>query len=212
MAKTSTVKSGGPARVRLVVFDAEVPDGDFNSLAQVLQNALKTTTVIQQPRVTNGNGVAAKTITHQPAETAQDDEPGLFDNPEDAETVDAAPAPAKPKAPRKSPKAPDVVVIDMNSEVSLATFAAGKDAGSQHKKYMIAAAWLKEHRGIDAVSAGHIYTCFRSMEWSANIPDFWQPLRDLKAKKYFAKNDAGDYEINHLGLDFVKKLGGNGAG
>jgi hypothetical protein len=42
--------------------------------------------------------------------------------------------------------------------------------------------------------------------------DFWQPLRDLKAKKYFAKNDAGDYEINHLGLDFVKKLGGNGAG
>jgi hypothetical protein len=100
----------------------------------------------------------------------------------------------------------------MNADVSLASFALGKDAGSQHKKYMIAAAWLKEHRGIDAVSAGHIYTCFRSMEWSANIPDFWQPLRDLKAKKYFAKNGAGDYEINHLGLDYVKKLGANGAG
>ncbi|WP_271546571.1 hypothetical protein [Bradyrhizobium sp. CCBAU 45321] len=210
MAKNSTVKSGGPARVRLVVFDAEVPDGDFNSLAQVLQNALKTPTVIQQPRMTNG--AAAKTITHHPAEAAQDDEPGLFDHLDEEEAVEATPAPAKPRAPRKAPKAPDVVDIDMNSDVSLATFAAGKDAGSQHKKYMIAAAWLKEHRGIDAVSAGHIYTCFRSMEWSANIPDFWQPLRDLKAKKYFAKNDAGDYEINHLGLDFVKKLGGNGAG
>ena len=210
MAKNSTVKSGGPARVRLVVFDAEVSDGDFNSLAQVLQNALKTPTVIQQPRVTNGS--TAKTITHQPAEAAQDDEPDLFANLEDAEPVEATPAPAKPKAPRKAPKSPNVVDIDMNADVSLAAFAAGKDAGSQHKKYMIAAAWLKEHRGIDAVSADHIYTCFRSMEWSANIPDFWQPLRDLKAKKYFAKNDAGDYEINHLGLDFAKKLGGNGAG
>ncbi|MFK4657044.1 hypothetical protein ABIF97_006978 [Bradyrhizobium japonicum] len=210
MAKNSTVKSGGPARVRLVVFDAEVPDGDFNSLAQVLQNALKTPTVIQQ-RLTNGSA-AAKTITHQPAEAAQDDEPGLFDNLEEVEPVEVAPATARPKPPRKAPKAPDIVDIDMNSDVSLAAFAAGKDAGSQHKKYMIAAAWLKEHRNIDAVGAGHIYTCFRSMGWSANIPDFWQPLRDLKAKKYFAKNDAGDYEINHLGLDYVKKLGGNGAG
>jgi hypothetical protein len=56
------------------------------------------------------------------------------------------------------------------------------------------------------------YTCFRSMDWAANIPDFWQPLRDLKAKKYFIKNDNGEYEINHIGLGFVKKLGGsNGA-
>jgi hypothetical protein len=50
------------------------------------------------------------------------------------------------------------------------------------------------------------------MDWAANIPDFWQPLRDLKAKKYFVKNDNGEYEINHIGLGFVKKLGGsNGA-
>lgn len=51
------------------------------------------------------------------------------------------------------------------------------------------------------------------MGWSTSIIDFWQPLRALKAKKYFVTNDKGEYEINHIGLDYVKKLGGsNGAG
>ncbi len=101
----------------------------------------------------------------------------------------------------------------MNEGVSLASFALGKDSKSQHKKFLIAAAWLKEHRGINAVTDGHIYTCFKSMGWSTNIPDFSQPLRDLKAKQqYFEKSDEG-YEINHLGLDYVKKLSaGNGTG
>jgi uncharacterized protein YjhX (UPF0386 family) len=49
------------------------------------------------------------------------------------------------------------------------------------------------------------------MQWSVNIPDFWQPLRDLKAKKYFVKNEAGNYEINHIGLDYVNKKLANGA-
>jgi hypothetical protein len=51
------------------------------------------------------------------------------------------------------------------------------------------------------------------MGWSTAILDFTQPLRILKAKyKYFDKSDKG-YEINHIGIDHVTKLGGkNGAG
>lgn len=203
MAKNSTPRMGGPARVRLVVIDAEIPDGDINGFSQVLQNALRTQTTTVVQRV-NGNG-AAKTLAHQPTADFEDVE-DVEDVVNDAQ-VDVTPA--RPRAPRKPPKAPDIVDIDMESDVSLKTFAGGKDSGSQHKKFMIAAAWLKEHRQTNAVGAGHIYTCFRSMEWAANIPDFWQPLRDLKAKKYFVKNDSGEYEINHIGLGFVKKLGGN---
>jgi hypothetical protein len=99
----------------------------------------------------------------------------------------------------------------MNADVSLASFAEGKDASSQHKKYLICAAWLKEHRSIDAVGASHIYTCFRSIGWPTNIPDFAQPLRQLKSERYFSKSSgAGEYEINHVGLDYVKKLGSDG--
>jgi hypothetical protein len=210
MAKNSTVRTGGPARVRLVVLDAEIPDGDLAAFNQVLQNALRGpgTTIVQQ-RV---NGSTTKTLTHQPAAEIVAEVEEVADDLNEDET-DVVSQPAKPRAKRSPPRSPNVVKIDMNAPISLATFAQGKDAKSQHKKYMISSAWLKECRDIDAVTGDHIFTCFKSMGWSTNIVDFTQPLRVLKAKyKFFEKSDKG-YEINHIGLDHVTKLGGkNGAG
>ena len=98
----------------------------------------------------------------------------------------------------------------MTNDVSFASFVEGKDAGSQQKKYLICAAWLKEHRNVDAVSPEHIYTCFRSIGWPTNIPDFAQPLRELKSRKFFTQPEKGLYAINHIGLDYVKKHGNGG--
>jgi hypothetical protein len=199
MAKSSG-KTGGTSRIRFIMFDAEIPDGEIHSVTQAISNALRgPNTVVKRiaaPQSMNGH--------------AEQTEPEVVEEEADElEAVDVmAQATSRPRAPRKAAKAPDIVDIDMDSDMSLATFASGRDSSSQHKKYLIAAAWLKERRSIDAVSAGHIYTCFRSMDWSVAIPDFWQPLRDLKAKKYFVKNDNGEYEINHIGLAYVKKLGG----
>jgi hypothetical protein len=205
MAKNSTAKIG-PSRVRFIMVDAEIADGDITAVTQAITNALKGPTPVAPVR-----RLTAVAPAVNGAAEPQEIEGEIEDVEDDVATVDITPA--KQRAPRKPSPTPDVVVIDMDSDISLATFANGKDAGSQHKKYLIAAAWLKEHRSTDAVGAGHIYTCFRSMDWPTNIPDFWQPLRDLKAKKYFVKNDKGDYEINHIGLAYVKKLGGsNGAG
>lgn len=207
MAKNTTVRGSGPARVRLVVLDAEIPDGDLSSFNQVLQNALRGpgTTVVQRI-----NGGAPKTITHQPAAEVEGQAEEVIDEViEEEETVSSQPA--KPRAKRPPAKA-NVVPMDMHAPTSLATFAQGKDSKTQINKYMIAAAWLKECRGVDAVTGDHMFTCFKSMGWSTNIPDFTQPLRVFKAKnKFFDKTDKG-YEINHIGLDFVNKLGGsNGA-
>lgn len=203
MARSASPRTGGPARVRLVVLDAEIPDGNTDSFTQVLQNALRGPTVVQRVATASSG---AKTIMHEPPAQTQGD---LFEEADDLVETDEAPAlPSKPRAPRKPAPTPNVVNIDMNAEVSLASFAQGKDAKSQHKKYLISAAWLKEHRNIGAVTSDHIYTCFRSIGWSTNIPDFGQPLRDLKHKKqYFTINANGEYEINHLGLDYVKNLG-----
>ena len=205
MAKNTTVRSSGPARVRLVVLDAEIPDGDLSSFNQVLQNALRGPgTTIMQQRL---NGGAAKTITHQPAADVEGQAEEIVDDVIEEEEIVSQPA--KPRARRSQPKSPSVVPMDMHAPVSLATFAQGKDWKKQINKYMIAAAWLKECRGIDAVNGDHMFTCFKSMGWSTNIPDFTQPRRLLKAKnKYFDKSDKG-YEINHIGLDFVNKLGGS---
>lgn len=199
MAK-SAVKAGGTSRIRFVMFDAEVGDGEIGQITQAIQNALRGSVQVTTARLPAPAALKAPEFNGHVPEAEVEFE-------QDEEIVDETPAAARqPRAKRTVAKTPKVVEIDMNAEISLATFASDKDAGSQAKKYMICAAWLKEHRGIDAVTENHIYTCFKSMDWSTNIPNFAQPLRDLKAKQqYFEKSDKG-YEINHIGIDFVKKL------
>src|SRR3712207_5877986 len=125
MAKHSTVRTGGPARVRLVVLDAEIPDGDVSSLAQALQNALRSPTTAVVQRVTSTNG--PKAIAHQ--EAGEDQVTEVDEDIEDPDAdIEAAPRPVKQRTPRKPPKAPEVVNIDMNSDLSFAAFAAGKNA------------------------------------------------------------------------------------
>ena len=199
MAKSSSAKTSGTSRIRFVMVDAEIAEGDIGPITQAIQNALRGPVPATVQRLPLS---AAKTIP-QDGNGAHQREPEL-EIEQDHEVVDtAAEEPRQPRVRRSVSRTPKVVPIDMNEGVSLASFAEGKDAKSQYKKFLIAAAWLKEHRDIDAVTDGHIYTCFKSIGWSTNIPDFSQPLRDLKAKQqYFEKSDKG-YEINHLGLDYV---------
>lgn len=205
MAKNSSTRSGGPARIRLVVLDAEVADGDISSLTQALQNALRgpTTTVVQ--RVASSNGSKAIGLPS----TSEDEVIEADEELEEEGVVDQSPrSSSKPRGPRKAPKAPDVIDIEMHQDVSFASFAEGKNVDSQAKKYLTAAAWLHEHRGIASVTDRHMYTCFRSIGWPTNIADFSQPLRVLKNRKFFTSPGRGQYAINHIGLDFVRKLGG----
>jgi hypothetical protein len=208
MAK-NTAKPTGTSRIKFIMLDAEIADDQIQSVTQAIANALRPATPPAPKRLPaaaaqlNGNGHAE-----------EQDQSDLFETLEEEEPIDITPAAqsAKPRAKRSPPKSPSVVPMDMHAPISLATFAQGKDSKTQVNKYMIASAWLKECRGIDAVNGDHMFTCFKSMGWSTNIPDFTQPLRVLKAKnKYFDKTDKG-YEINHIGLDLVNKLGGsNGA-
>ncbi|MGA2056824.1 MAG: hypothetical protein ABSG88_16110 [Bradyrhizobium sp.] len=178
MAKNSTVKSAGPARVRLVVFDAVVPDGDFESLAQVLQNALKPTNGAQRQVIANGS--ATKTIAHQPV-TEDSHEEELVEEVDEQEMEDVTPV-AKAKKPRKAAPKPTVIPIDTDSEPKLSTLV---DPKSNHKRYLMIAAWLHDHRNTPVITQDHIYSCFRLLGWPTDILDFAQPLRELKFKQFF---------------------------
>jgi hypothetical protein len=198
MAKSS--KPSGVSRIKLIVLEAEVADDQLHTLTQAFTNALRgpSTTVkrLAPTSATNGH-------TEPEAESLDGAE-------DDTDSVDVTPATPRVKSARKL-KAPDIVEIEMHAPVSFTDFANGKDDGSQHKKYMIAAAWLAEHRSTPIVTDGHIYTCFRSIGWSTAINDFGQPLRELKGRKFFATPERGHYEINHIGLDYVNKKLANGA-
>jgi len=200
MGKQFKAGSAGTSRVRFVLFDAEVPDGEMGSLMQTIQNALRLPAPAPavQRIATSPKSTPDTPLTEQTPDVVEE---GEF------EEIAAMPTPSRqPRQRRTVARTPKVIELDMTSGESLAAFASDKDVGSQAKKYMVCAAWLKEHRNIDAVTEDHIYTCFKSMDWSTNIPNFAQPLRDLKAKQqYFEKSDKG-YEINHIGLAFVKRL------
>jgi hypothetical protein len=199
MAKST--KPSGVSRIKLIVLEAEVADDQLHTLTQAFTNALRGPAAPVRRLATTppANGHT------EPAEgdLVEDDE-------EELDAVDITPAAPRAKTVRKV-KAPDIVEIEMHAPVSFADFAKGKDDGSQHKKYMIAAAWLAEHRGTPIITDGHIYTCFRSIGWSTAINDFGQPLRELKGRKFFTTPERGHYEINHIGLDYVSKKLVNGA-
>ncbi len=199
MAKNS-MKNGGTSRIRFVLFDAELADGDVGPITQAIQNALRVPAPVAVQRLPSPSKAQDANSAHALELDSEVEQ--------EVEIVDASPEAPRPRAPRKPASTPNVIEIDMNEGVSLASFAQGKDAKSQHKRFLISAAWLKECRNIDAVSDDHIYTCYRSMNWSTNIPDFAQPLRELKARKFFTQPERGLYAINHIGLDYVKKLGG----
>ena len=163
MAKNSG-RPTGTSRIKFIMVEAEIADDQIQSVTQAITSALRG----PSPAAAIKRIAAPSNGASEPQDVEAD-----FEEVADEEEV-IAPA-TRSRGPRKPPKAPDIVPMDMHADVSLASFAGGKDAGSQHKKFLIAAAWLKEHRATDAVGAAHIYTCFRSMDWSANIPDFWQP-------------------------------------
>jgi len=201
MAKAAA-KVGGTSRIRFVMFDAEVADGEIGQITQAIQNVMRGPVQVQRLAPPAALKAPEASGTHE-----ADAEPEVELN---EDIVDVTPAASRPRPARKAPKAPNIIDIEMNNNTSFASFVQGKDAGSQQKKYLICAAWLKDHRNIDAVSDNHIYTCFRSIEWPTNIPDFAGPLRELKARKFFTQPEKGLYAINHIGLDYVKKLGNGG--
>lgn len=204
MAKSSGTKTNASSKIRFVMVEAELEAGDIGQITQAIQNALRGPTIPSVP---------VKRLATTPIASGTPEPETELEEVDESESTTAESLPSKSRGPRKPSAAPNIVPLDMNADVSLASFAQGKDTQSQNKKYLVSAAWLKEHRGINGVTADHIYTCFRSMGWPTNIPDFWQPLRNLKSRRYFTTNEANEYEINHIGLDFVRKLGGsNGVG
>lgn len=192
MAKAAA-KAGGTSRIRFVMFDAEVAEGEIGQITQAIQNALRG-----QVQVTTRRLPAPTELKAPEANGHAEEAEAEFEQKDDVVDVDATPATAaRPRAPRKPAPKPSVIQLDITSDPPLSVLA---DPKSNHKRYLKLAAWLHDHRGIEAVTADHIYTCYRHLRWPIDIPDFAQRLRELKHKQYFTMPERGKYAINQLGL------------
>lgn len=175
------------------MFDAEVAEGEIGQITQAIQNALRG------PAQATGRRLLPPAALKAPETNGHAEDAEVEFEQEDAVVdADAAPAPsARPRLPRKPAPKPSVIQFDIMSDPPLSSLT---DPKTQHKRYLTLAAWFHDHREIEVVTADHIYTCYRHLGWPTDIPDFAQPLRELKHKQYFTTPERGKYAINQLGL------------
>lgn len=198
--------STGPSRLRVIVVEAEVGDGDLSPITEALQNALRAPA--GTPGATRTINPALPRATATPAtpseeEGADAENHDLADDSSDAGTATRT---ARSRGPRK-PRTPELDTgLRPGDEPSLEEFAKPKNPQSDLMKFLVVAAWLQEQRNGLATTANRVYTCYRFMKWPYDI-DFAQPLRDLKRRDLLESKTRGEYSITHLGLNEVEQMG-----
>ena len=196
------VTGNGTSRIRFIMLEAEMPEGDLTQITNAIQNALRPAS-INGPRVPKPQGSMVS--------ADENDEQDVVDG---EEADDAAPneSPAKSTAQRKwKPAKRKVVDIDLDKEPSLESFVAKYQPKTDRDKHLVVVAFLTEHRAeLEGANLDHVYTCFRKLGWPSGAKDFGQPLRDLKATQLVDQGKAkGTYVTNHIGLDKVHKMAGD---
>jgi len=185
------------------MLDAELAEGDLTQVVQAIQNALRPNPAIQS------RGVAAPALSanvHAPH--IEDIQPIV----EEHEMSDDAEKPVAKSArservskPRKYPSA-EVIEVDLISPPSFADYIADKKIDSDVDRFLTVAAWFKECRQVNEITANHVYTCYRAAHWPSSIEDFAQPLRNLKFRKLMTSPSRRLFSINHIGLAQVAAL------
>lgn len=207
MAKQPSSK-GGTSRIRFIMLDAEIPEGQLADVTAAIQNALKPA-VIMQPRLPPQAPQARQIV-----DARVNGEAMVEETEEDVEEPAEVAAPRKPKAQKRSkPSSPKVVEdVDLRAHPSLEAYVSQYPPKTELDKNLVVAAFFSEHRpDVGEISMHHVYTCYRALGWGTGNADFSAPLRKLKSEQFLKSGSTkGSYIINHLGLDRVHKLAGGG--
>lgn len=112
------------------------------------------------------------------------------------------------QAARRRLRSPQVLDLDLTAgDMPLKRFLEPHESVGVKKQYLLAAYWLKTYRSLADVTADHIHTCFKHMQW-ATPRSASQPLRDMKSRdQWFHKGEGrGTYTLNHVGENIVQEL------
>lgn len=206
MGKGSGKGSVGSSRIRFIMLDADLNDGDLNQITQAITNALRPTVVQRAlpalPR--GGNGASAgPTSEEEIAESYSDVEEATSEK--DSPPTRPSSGPTKPRVYKQ----PKVLEIDLNAgQISFPAYAQGKNPPDElSKRYLVVATWFKEYQKLDAITIDHIYTAFRRVKWATNIVDFDLPFRQLIKRGWMKREDTGSYAITVLGVAEVEQMG-----
>jgi hypothetical protein len=202
MARPGNNKGGGGnSRIRFIMLEAEMSDGDLSQITEAISNALRPNTVVQQRLI------AAPAISPIGANSDIETIDAVVVEEDASEGEVASFSSNKTSSRPRRYRSPVVLELDLTSPLSFSEFAAQKRPSNDHKRFLVVAAWFKLYRGVEAITMDHAYTCYRAVKWPTSIPDFDGPLRALKKRQLVNKTGKGEYAINHLGMAEVEDLG-----
>ena len=196
MARNSTPKSGS-SKIRFIMLEADLSEGDLSQVTQAIQNALKPTQQITR-------------LIQAPSSRALADDGVDLDLDEGEEGVEETEEAPKVKAPRQSKprvaKTPKVLDdIDLQSSPSLADFVAGFDLKTDVDRYLVIALWFRDARNTPSITVDHVYTCFRSLSWGTSSTDFSKPLRNLRDEQSMKGGAKDGFSLTLIGAGKIEK-------
>jgi len=200
MAK-QPVSKGGSTKVRFIMLEAEGAEGDIAQIAAAIQSALKPSQAVIQQRI----APAARPVASISDQSEASDPAEYDDADNEDEIVSASPRSVKDAKPRKYPS-PKVLDVDLTAPLSFEEYANARNADNEKDRFLIVAAWFKEHRNETAIGINHVFTCYKKMRWPSGIADFAWPLRSLKKDGLMNTGGRGLYTINHIGSGRADEL------
>ena len=201
MAKTPPTP--GRSKIRVFFVDADLAAGDIQELTNALTHAIRPTHILQRvptPRLPSDTGNGH--VDLDGSEEVEFDEVVETDVGDDE--LSEARGTAKPRKYR-SPK--PVTTLDMNAGgKSFEEFAVEKGSPTEHlTRFLVAAQWLAEYAGFPTITVDHVFTCYKSADWTFDLKDPGFPFRKLK-RDGLGDTKGGKFTINHLGTAKVKKM------
>ena len=194
----------GTSKIRFIMLEADVAEGDFADIAHAITNALRPASPATRaigsarPQLRDDDGSDVPPIEVPPEPEEADEENAGADSAQRPRT----------SVPRK-PYVKKVTVLDVDfksGDTPFDAFVRQKNPQSTVDKYLTIATWFKRYRQIDTITADHIYTGYKKMGWGTDMNDMSQPFRDLK-RAGRGESKKGAFTLNHLGEDVVDKLG-----
>jgi hypothetical protein len=196
----------GSNKIRFVMLEADLSDGNLAELTQAITNALKPAPApvryISAPPTKTLNGGSPE------AQVLDDEDEPMDDAEEGALEPVAQPAKASKPATKKKFKQPEFVELDWKGTngQSFKEFAALKGPKSKNRKYLVATFWLKEYGGSPTVNADKIYSCFKTAGWSVAFADWGQPFHNLVHSDQMHKaGNPGEFSITTVGEGALEK-------
>lgn len=188
-------------KIRFVLVEADISDGNLSELTHAISTALKPTLTpvyrqLPARQATQALPPSNNGATPEEEETELQAEPEAAEAQGDEETP--APRPAKPKAKLPLPNyLPDFDLV--GSGTPFKQFAEEKAPKSHVKRYLGAAAWVQEHGGGGTINTDKVYTMYKTAGWPLGITDWDANFRSLVNRNLMQRKSPGEYALTPLG-------------